>query len=280
MQINKEAVDDLIAEFEIQKDSIRIMSENLSKFDRNKPEDKVYLSFIEGQGGYYIKFLNFIISKLHPANIVELGNREGLSTLSIYDAMQDYDSKFYTIDIEKDQRYCPEPMFNDKNVSFLFGDVCSYDIIKKLPKKIDLLFTDTIHYGFQLRDEFEIYEHLLSDTALVAIDDININDKRGLFDEVDYSKWDLTELCHESGWGLFLYKRKNTVSEETQTENLYRSIMKVWERKCNYAYRKMLIPTYYGKFKMMLKKISPIYNAYTKSYNTMHYMLKKRGLIK
>ena len=138
---------------------------------------------------------------------------------------------FYSIDIVKDLRYCPEHMFNDPSMHFLFGDVCSYKIINQLPQQIDFLFTDTMHFYFQLRDEWDVYQHLLSDTALVAIDDINIHDKRKLFDEVNYTKWDLTELCHANGWGLFLFQRKNPVDTLMQKSAVNEALIHIWERK-------------------------------------------------
>lgn len=261
MEINKQTITNLIEEFKQKRDSIVIKPENLTKFKPGNEEDAEYLSYANGKGGHYVKFLNFLTKKLQPAVIVELGNREAVSTMSIFDAAQVYGGEFYTIDIEKDQRYCPEQMFTDPKTHFIFGDVCSYDIVKQLPKKIDFLFSDTIHFDFQIRDEFEVYQHLLADKALVAIDDIKLNDKGKFFDELKYDKWDLTELCHVSGWGLFLFERKNPVDEAVQTINVLQSIAKVWERKYVTTYALISSPSFKEKTKQLIKRIPFVHKA-------------------
>jgi predicted O-methyltransferase YrrM len=278
MQINKEIVDNLIYEFTLSENKNTIEQKHLSKFIIGSKKDDLYLSIINSKDEHYITFLNFIIKKLKPKNIVELGNREGLSTLAMYDATKKVDADFFSIDIEKDLRYCPDHMFSDPKMHFLFGDVCSLDIIKQIPKNIDILFTDTLHFDFQVRDEWEIYQHLLSDKALVAIDDININDKRKLFDKVQYPKWDLTELCHHNGWGLFLFERNETVTNEQTNMRLYESISTVWERKYeslfkifNAAQNKKVLPT----LKNLVKKIKPAYKAYTYLYNNLNKKFNK-----
>ncbi|MES2986083.1 MAG: class I SAM-dependent methyltransferase [Patescibacteria group bacterium] len=266
MEINSQRVDELISDFKKNKEKIFVKPENLVQFNLQNPEDAEFHSYVNGtdHGGYYVRFLHNLVSKLQPKVIVELGNREGVSTLSIFDALQKYQGEFYTVDIEKDQRYCPPQMFTDPKVHFLFGDVSSYDIVKQIPKQIDFLFSDTIHYNFQIEDEFEIYQHLLADTALFAIDDIKLNDKGKFFDNVAYSKWDLTELCHVSGWGLFLFQRKEKVTPEEQQKRLIESIMKVWERKYNKVYAETCKPTFKDKLKTQLKKTGPLYTLLVK----------------
>ncbi len=77
-----------------------------------------------------------------------------------------------------DLRYFPDNLNDEKKGIFaVFGDVFNLNIYKEIPLDIDILFSDTIHYNEQIRDEFEIYQYLLSDIALVAIDDIHVNDK-------------------------------------------------------------------------------------------------------
>lgn len=277
MEINKTIIESLISEFEKDKDLHVIKPSSLCKFNNFRKEDLEFLSYINGKGGYYIKFLNFIIKKLKPKTIVELGNREGLSTLSIFDAAEEYQPEFYTIDIEHDQRYCPQEMFTDAHTHFLFGDVCSYDIIKNMPNKIDFLFSDTIHFNFQIQDEFEIYQHLLSDKALVAIDDIHTNDKGVFFDKIKYEKWDLTKLCHQSGWGLFLFERKLNSNTNTKKEDLYESMIKVWERKYQAILNQPKHHSLSFKLKQTLKKITPAYHVYTKIYNEINQKIRDRS---
>jgi len=215
----------------------------------------------EGVGGWYVKFIALLVQKFEFKNIAELGNREGLSTLAIFDQLAP-NTNFTSIDIDKDLRYCPEEMFQDKRVNFLYGDVCSINILEKIPDGIDFLFSDTIHYAFQVRDEFEIYQHLLADQALVAIDDIYLNDKGNFWEGITFEKWDLSKICHQSGWGLFLFERKQSLSPEERREKMIEEAAKIWERK----YLEMLARanslqarTLIGRGKRLIKKMGPLY---------------------
>ncbi len=272
MKTTKETIDTIIKNFQSEKDSLTIDKKYLTRFDTNNEEHVACLSYINGTGGYYMKFLNNLVTKLDLKEVVELGNQTGMSTVALYAAIKKNNAHLYTIDVEKDQRFCPPEMFTDSQVSFLFGDVCSYEIIKQLPKNIDLLFTDTLHYNFQLEDEFEVYQHLLADTALVAIDDIRSNDKGILFDKLPYAKWDLTELCHASGWGLFLFTRNEEISESEREKRIFISLCKVWERKYKRAQSELDVKsvTLWKQVRTILKKAKPIYKIYTKIYNALH----------
>lgn len=230
----KEKIDSIAAKLP----QFKFAPELLAKFSDSE-EDRLFLSYVNGVGGGYVKFLYLLVKELGLKKAVELGNREGLSTLSIYGGLP-ADGKFITIDLVKDQRYCPEAMFKDQRVEFVFGDVCDLSIFKNgVPLDIDFLFTDTIHFDFQLRDEFEIYQHLLADRALIAIDDINLNDKRKLFDELPFAKWDLTELCHVSGWGLILFERKEKLTAEERLLAAHRAAAKIWQRKYSEVFEKI-----------------------------------------
>lgn len=233
MLLNKTIVNSAIEKIKQKISQHKIKDVNLLKFT-NSEIDKEFSSYLNGVGGNYMKFVPLLIEELGLKNIVELGNREGLSTLAIYDNLP-IDATFITIDIEKDRRYCPDIMFRDKRVKFIFGDVCDLEIFNSLesgvPLNIDFLFSDTIHFDCQLRDEWNIYKYLLADNALVAIDDINLNDKRKLFDELKYDKWDLTEFCHISGWGLFHFQRKEQLSDAERLRKAYQESAKIWHRK-------------------------------------------------
>ena len=130
--------------------------------------------------------------------------------------------------------------------------------------KIDILFTDTIHFYFQLKDEFEIYQHLLADTALVAIDDIRTNDKGKFWAEVTHPKWDLTELCHHSGWGLFLYERKVPKTREERWNSILEATSVIWERKYQELFIKDELATNKKPINVLKRKIKqtpPLHKA-------------------
>lgn len=277
--ITKESIDTIIEDFKKKKDLIKIDNKNLKKFNKDDKFDKFCYSFIEGQGGYYVKFLKYLVENIKPRTIVELGSQKGFSTLSIYDALKNIDSHFYTIDLEKDQRYCPDEMFKDTKVSFLFGDVCSVNILKKVPFDINLLFTDTAHFKDQIEDEFEVYQYLLSDIALVAVDDIHLNDKGEFWDKLSYQKWDLTNLCHETGWGLFIFERKEIISKEERYVKMIEVSARIWERKYNEQFlenNRRTSMKLVNQVKGALKKITPLYTLYTDVYNRVYFLLKNK----
>src|ERR1019366_3231724 len=96
-----------------------------------------------------------------------------------------------------------------------------------VPLDIDILWTDTLHNYKQVANEFKVYEPLLADEAIIAIDDIHLNDKGRFFDEAPYAKRDLTALCHGSGFGVLHYVRpvseRGRSSQERVLESLRRS---------------------------------------------------------
>jgi len=268
--MNKEQIDKIIEEIKNELTTFNIAQKNLEKFGRVDHLDDTYLSYLNGVGGNYVKFLALLTKKLQFKTIVELGNREGLSTLAMYDQLPT-SSSLTTIDIIEDVRYCPAQMHTDPRVKFLLGDVCSLGILKQVPDQIDLLFSDTIHYDFQVRDEFSIYRHLLNDVALVAVDDIHTNDKGKFWDELQYEKWDLTELCHQGGgWGLFLYKRKVELPKEIRWQNAIEASVKVWERKYQETltlYDNSPVKSFTRELKGFIKKIPFVYRLFCKLNN-------------
>lgn len=267
--MTKESITQLISEIKKEIPTFSLKADSLSKFGTVDHADDEFLSYVNGVGGHYVKFLALLIKKLQFKNIVELGNREAISTLAIYDQLPE-NSHFTTIDILEDLRYCPASMFNDRRVSIITGDVCDINVLNKLPDDIDLLFSDTIHFNFQIRDEFTIYQHLLADTALVAIDDIHTNDKGIFWDELTYDKWDLTELCHSSGWGLFLFKRKIPESREDRWLKAVSAAANIWQRKYYELYSEKLTDeerSLKKRTKRYLAKFPSIYTLLVKTKN-------------
>ena len=178
----------------------------------------------------YFALLHNIVSALPDSSVIcELGNREGLSTMAILDSMKPND-KFVSIDTIPDLRFVPPDLANplvEKEVFLpLISDCLSEEAVDSVQiftnnKKIDLLFCDTIHTYEQIKKEFEVYEPLLSDSAIILVDDIqndhehlpyNHPDRRSkylFFEEWKGEKYDITELCHNpSGFAAFIYRRE------------------------------------------------------------------------
>ena len=186
-----------------------------------------------GGGGYYYQWLALLTRHLRPRLFVELGNRFGLSAIMIYSELAP-DSQLISVDTVRDQRYVPEEMWQDPRVRFVFGDCLDLTIYgDAIPMDVNVFWTDTVHFYEQVRDEFDVYEPLLADEALVIVDDIWVNDKGRFFEEAPYAKYDLTALCHGCGFGVLHYVRdpSRRCSQEARLRQAALASAKVWKRR-------------------------------------------------
>ena len=170
----------------------------------------VYLFNKDGCHGYFT-LLHNLTSNIDGI-IVELGNREGLGILSIYDALQS-NSKFYTLDIVDDVRFVNEQIKNDSRVHILndFNSLDSHRIKNTFDEKsISLIFLDTIHTYEQVTQELKLWEPYMKDDCVILVDDIRDyvpgNSKWKFHNEYDVShKYDVTEWAHNpTGFGVYL----------------------------------------------------------------------------
>ena len=175
--------------------------------------DNVYNVFIfnkDGNHGYF-SLLHNLTSNIE-GTIVELGNREGLGILSIYDALSE-NSELYTLDIVDDVRFINDKIKSDSRVHIL-NDFNSLDvdrIDKTFEKKsISMIFLDTIHTYEQVVEEFKLWEPYMKDDCVMLIDDIRDympgRTKWRFHTELDYTyKYDVTEWAHnDTGYGVYL----------------------------------------------------------------------------
>ena len=175
--------------------------------------DNVYNVFIfnkDGNHGYF-SLLHNLTSNIE-GTIVELGNREGLGILSIYDALSE-NSELYTLDIVDDVRFVNDKIKSDSRVHIL-NDFNSLDVdrIEKTfeKKSISMIFLDTIHTYEQVLEEFKLWEPYMKDDCVMLIDDIRPSmtgrTKWRFHTELDYTyKYDVTEWAHnDTGFGVYL----------------------------------------------------------------------------
>ena len=175
--------------------------------------DNVYNVFIfnkDGNHGYF-SLLHNLTSNIE-GTIVELGNREGLGILSIYDALSE-NSELYTLDIVDDVRFINDKIKSDSRVHILndFNSLDSNRIEKTFEKKsISMIFLDTIHTYEQVLAEFQLWEPYMKDDCVMLIDDIRPSmpgrTKWQFHTELDYTyKYDVTEWAHnDTGYGVYL----------------------------------------------------------------------------
>ena len=189
---------------------IKWNDESLADLIRN---DNVYNVFIfnkDGNHGYF-SLLHNLTSNIE-GTIVELGNREGLGILSIYDALSE-NSELYTLDIVDDVRVINEKIKSDSRVHILndFNSLDADRIEKTFEKKsISMIFLDTIHTYEQVLEEFKLWEPYMKDDCVMLIDDIRPSmtgrTKWRFHTELDYTyKYDVTEWAHnDTGYGVYL----------------------------------------------------------------------------
>ena len=189
---------------------IKWNDETLADLIRN---DNVYNVFIfnkDGNHGYF-SLLHNLTSNI-DGTIVELGNREGLGILSIYDALLP-NSEFYTLDIVDDVRFVNDKIKNDSRVHILNDfDALDFGRVQRTfdKKSISMIFLDTIHTYEQVMEEFRIWEPYMKDDCVVCIDDIRPSmpgrTKWKFHQELNYdNKYDVTEWAHnDTGFGVYL----------------------------------------------------------------------------
>ena len=189
---------------------IKWNNSSLADWCRADGEFSVYLFNRDGNHGYF-SLLHNLTSNVE-GKIVELGNREGLGILSIYDALSE-NSELYTLDIVDDVRFINDKIKNDSRVHILndFNSLDSDRIEKTFEKKsISMIFLDTIHTYEQVTQEFKLWEPYMKDDCVMLIDDIRDympgRTKWRFHTELDYTyKYDVTEWAHnDTGFGVYL----------------------------------------------------------------------------
>ena len=184
--------------------------ESITDLIRNDNVYNVFMFNKDGNHGYF-SLLHNLTSNIE-GTIVELGNREGLGILSIYDALGE-NSELYTLDIVDDVRFINDKIKSDPRVHIL-NDFNSLDVdrIKKTfeKKSISMIFLDTIHTYEQVTQEFKLWEPYMKDDCVMLIDDIRDympgRTKWRFHTELDYTyKYDVTEWAHnDTGYGVYL----------------------------------------------------------------------------
>jgi len=222
-------------ETEIRSGAYSIPYHLLRKMNPSVQLDKECLGYVLGVdgGGYYYQWLALLTRYLRPRCFLELGNRYGASTTMIYSELPP-ESRLISVDIQQDQRYVPEEVWQDPRVRFVFGDCLDINIYgDEIPIDIDVLWTDTVHFYEQVRNEFDVYEPLLADEALIIVDDILVSDKGRFFKEASCAKYDLTALCHGSGFGVLHYVREPSqrCSLETRIKQAALASARVWKHR-------------------------------------------------
>ena len=118
------------------------------------------------------KLKNFLIPQICDIKcpvILELGVQKGRSTSSFLEICNKNDGKLYSVDIEDCSNVSNDPKWNffqtrDDNFKFIKSNI---------PKKIDVLFIDTLHEAKHVKKLIYEYYPLIKKGGLIFIDDIS-----------------------------------------------------------------------------------------------------------
>lgn len=171
--------------------------------------NKIFQGYIRDDpsgSGLYLPFLYELTKKLKPELVVELGNREGVSTCMLYAGLEK--GNLITVDIKKNLSMVPEHIKNASNVRFIWGGSTEPKTIEGIKEKsIDLLFIDTNHKSEHLREELALFEPLLKDNAILLLDDIEFDAMKAGWTEILHEK-ENRAILHGSGFGIVYFARE------------------------------------------------------------------------
>ena len=121
---------------------------------------------------YEYKLNNFLyplISKINKVNILEFGVQKGRSTLKFLEICNKNGGHLFSADIDD----CSD-VSNDPKWTFIRSRDDNFDLIKsKIPKKVDVIFLDSLHEAAHVEKIIYNYFDLLNKDGYFFIDDIS-----------------------------------------------------------------------------------------------------------
>ena len=155
---------------------------------------------LDGISGYYW-YLHALIAVTRPKKVLELGRCLGTSALFMLGALPE-DSTLITVDtLERASDLAHK--VDDPRLHVITGndlDLGIYDGIDL--QGVDFLFVDTDHTNLQASREWDLYKPFLSPDAIIAFDDITMNDMGAFWSELDCAKLETGTVYHYTGFGL------------------------------------------------------------------------------
>lgn len=121
---------------------------------------------------YEYKLNNFLyplISKINKINILEFGVQKGRSTLKFLEICNNSDGHLFSADIDECSDVSKDPRW-----TFIKSRDDNFDLIKsKIPKKVDVIFLDSLHEASHVENIVYNYFDLLNKDGFFFIDDIS-----------------------------------------------------------------------------------------------------------
>ena len=171
-----------------------------SRFDSFLRPDQIGKWGLDNLSGYYW-YLHALVSVTHPKKVLELGRCLGTSALFMLGAL-DENSTLITVDTNErasDLAHVKE----DPRLKILVGNDLDLQTYKGIDLTgIDFLFIDTDHTNEQATKEWNLYLPFLSANALVAFDDITMNDMGIFWSGLECPTLETGGTYHYTGFGL------------------------------------------------------------------------------
>ena len=110
-----------------------------------------------------------LISRIHKINILEFGVQKGRSTLKFLDICNKNDGFLFSADIDDCSNVSKDPRW-----TFIKSRDDNFDLIKSIiPKKVDVIFIDSLHEAAHVEKIIYNYFDLLNKDGYFFIDDIS-----------------------------------------------------------------------------------------------------------
>ena len=190
-----------------------------------------------------------IIKNIKNPNILELGVQNGTSTNKFLDLCEKNSGYLFSVDVVD----CSK-VSNNKRWKFIQSRDDNFDFIKSLiPKKIDVIYIDTLHEAAHVKKIIYGYYEILNEGGFIFIDDIShlpylktttgnnfyceINNKEtfdlllAIYSE-NYEKFDLNFSFSSSGLAIIQKKNESNLIQPhnlSLRENSIKNIVrKIW----------------------------------------------------
>ena len=201
---------------------------------------------------YNFKLNNYLfplISNIDKPNILELGVQRGRSTVKFLEICDKNDGYLFSVDIDD----CSNVTKN-KRWKFIKSRDDNFSIIKtNIPKKLDVIFIDTLHEAKHVKKIIYNYYNLLNVGGYIFIDDISHlpyinNEKSSFYCEINNKEtfYELLNIyynnqtCFELNFsfkssGLAIIKKstegelKESIKIKSRENSLKNLIRKLWK---------------------------------------------------
>jgi predicted O-methyltransferase YrrM len=164
-------------------------------------DEQGYERYKTNTGHTYYLYLAKLVREVRPGRVVELGTDIGRSGAFIMTQLGP-EARFITIEAGCQRRRDLDLFMGDPRLKIVTGNSIDPEVYGPI-LDVDFLFIDTDHTYEQISKEWKAWSPRLAKGAVVAMDDIHLNEGMERFwNELDVPKVDCGREIHESGWGI------------------------------------------------------------------------------